>query len=314
MDQASSLRKIVTSNALNHKKKLSMKKSSKENSGQENSGQENSEGSSRVIAVTSGKGGVGKTNIVANLAMAFTSLGKKVMILDADLGLANIDIIFGINPPYNIGHVISGEKELPEVIVQGHEGIRIIPAGSGFANLTHLEEGQKLNLLNEFETLDEIPDVFLIDTGAGISSNVLYFNLAADECIVVSTLEPTSITDAYAMMKVMFNQHGLKHFKLLVNMVKDGSEAKQVYRTLTKTADRHLNGVGIEYIGFIPRDENIVTAVRNRTTVMNLFPDAESSKSFKKIAGSLLNTPRRFDSDGNITFFLNRFFEYKIKK
>ncbi|RLC12086.1 MAG: flagellar synthesis regulator FleN, partial [Deltaproteobacteria bacterium] len=143
----------------------------------------------RVISVTSGKGGVGKTNIVGNLAIAFKMLGKRVLILDGDLGLANIDIIFGLNPAYNIKHVISGEKDLADVIVNGPRGIRIIPAGSGLHELVHLSQGEKLNLLNEFDRLDEAFDVFLIDTGAGISSNIMYFNIAADERIVVVTSE-----------------------------------------------------------------------------------------------------------------------------
>ena len=196
MDQASSLRKIVNQSAARIKKESS---AHRETSGRP----------PRVISITSGKGGVGKTNIVGNLAMALTCLGHRVLVLDADLGLANIDIIFGVHPTHNIGHVINGEKTLSEVILEGPHGIRIIPAGSGFVNLTRLTEGQKLSLLSEFEALDDVLDFLLIDTGAGISENVLYFNLAADDCIIVATSEPTSITDAYAMMKVMSLEHGI---------------------------------------------------------------------------------------------------------
>lgn len=265
----------------------------------------------RVIAVTSGKGGVGKTNIVGNLAMAFARLGKKVLVLDADLGLANIDIIFGLNPAYNMGHVISGEKGLEDVMVDGPEGIRIIPAGSGLSDLTSLTEGQKMNLLSEFEGLDECLDIFLVDTGAGISSNVIYFNLAADECIIVATDEPTSITDAYAMIKVMATRHGVKHMKILVNMVEDQSQAKSVYLNLNQAVDRFLNGVVLEYIGFVPGDDLLKKAVTHRKTVMELFPSAMSSQRFTKLALDLLNAPRRFDSDGNIKFFLKRFIDYR---
>ena len=301
MDQASSLRKIVD------KKTSEIKKQVFASTSHGIIG----DGSPRVIAVTSGKGGVGKTNIVGNLAIAFTRLGKKVLVLDADLGLANIDIIFGVHPLYNIGHVLSGEKELSEIIVEGPEGIKIIPAGSGFIDLAHLTEGQKLNLLSEFDELDDILDIFLIDTGAGISSNVIYFNLAADECIIVATSEPTSVTDAYAMMKVMVKHHGTRYFKLLVNMVKNAGEAKLVHLNLSQVSDRFLNGVMIDYVGYIPSDDLVKIAVQNRRTFMDLYPTAALSKKVEQIAISILEAPRRSDSNGNIKFFLKRFIDYK---
>ena len=265
----------------------------------------------RVISVTSGKGGVGKTNIVGNLAVALARLGKRVLVLDADLGLANIDILFGIHPVCNIGHVISGEKTLSEIMIDGPEGIRIIPAGSGFMNLTHLTEGQKLSLLSEFEALDDLLDILLIDTSAGISQNVIYFNIAADDCVIVATSEPTSITDAYAMMKVMALQHGTKYFKLLVNMVQDSQEAKSVYLNLCQATDRFLKGVAIEYVGYIPGDESVKKAVKHRKTVLELYPGAASSKKIESIAASILDWPRQHESDGNIKFFLNRYIDYK---
>ncbi|HPA15568.1 MAG TPA: MinD/ParA family protein [Desulfobacterales bacterium] len=301
MDQASSLRKIVDSKAL----KIKKQEHSRNASGTD------IKGAPRVIAFTSGKGGVGKTNIVGNLALAFAKLGKKVMVLDADLGLANIDIIFDVHPKYNIGHVLSGEKELSEVMVDGPGGIKIIPAGSGFENLAHLTEGQKLSLLSEFEEFNDSLDIFLIDTGAGISSNVIYFNIAADERVVIATSEPTSITDAYAMIKVMSKRYGTKHFKLLVNMVQDADEAKSVYLNLTQASERFLNGVMIEYIGYLPNDPFVKQAVRNRGTFMDLYPDAISSKKLNEIAAAILQAPRRSDSDGNIKFFLKRFIDYR---
>jgi flagellar biosynthesis protein FlhG len=271
--------------------------------------------SPRVIAITSGKGGVGKTNITGNLAIAFAMLGKKVFILDADLGLANIDIIFGINPKYNLNHVIKGEKELSEILVKGPFGVKIISGGSGFSDIANLTEGQKLNLLSEFEALDNEIDILLIDTGAGISSNVLYFNLAAEECIIITTLEPTAITDAYAMIKVMSTEHNMKYFKLLVNNVSSLKEAKSVYLTLSKVIDKFLNDVVVEYIGFIPLDNKLKKAVLNRKAVLDLFPDTCSSKSFTEIAAALDLSPRRHESDGNLKFFLNRFVDlYSVKK
>ncbi len=300
VDQASSLRKIV-SDANSKKGKMT---SSKKDTGKPGAG------IPRVIAVTSGKGGVGKTNLVSNLAVAFSKLGKKVLILDADLGLANIDIIFGLRPEFNIGHVLSGEKELPEIIVETKTGIRIIPAGSGLEDLTALTEGQKLHLLSEFEALEDLVDIVLIDTGAGISSNVIYFNLAADECIIVATHEPTSITDAYAMMKVMCNHHGARRYKLLVNMVKSEKEAKEVYLTLSQAVDRFLNNAVVEYLGYIPQDEKLKEAVLNRKTVMELYPNSPASKGIYNKAKNILKIPKPVDTSGNVKFFMRRFIEY----
>lgn len=296
MDQASRLRKVIR---VTEKERM-----------EDSMSQHPSPAAPRVVAVTSGKGGVGKTNVVGNMAMALSKIGKKVLIFDADLGLANIDIIFGIHPEFNIGHVINGEKTLTETMVTGPNGIRIIPAGSGIASLTRLTEGQKLNLLSEFDELEDVFDIVLIDTGAGISSNVLYFNLAADECIIVATPEPTSVTDAYAMMKVMFKQHGTKHFKLLVNMVSSDKEAKAVYLKLCEVTERFLSGIIIEYLGCIPSDEKLKMAIHKRRTVMELYPDAVSSRRFEKIIGTLLKSSRRTDSAGNIKFFLKRYMEY----
>jgi flagellar biosynthesis protein FlhG len=259
--------------------------------------------STRVISVTSGKGGVGKTNIVGNLAISFRRLGKKVLVLDGDLGLANIDIIFGLSPAYNIKHVVNGEKNLSDVIVRGPEDIQIIPAGSGVQELVHLTQGQKLNLLNEFDALEEEFDVLLIDTGAGISSNVMYFSLAADERIVVATSEPTSITDAYALIKVMYTRHGTNSFKLLVNMVDHEDEARAVFENLSNAIVRFLKGISLEYVGFIPKDSNLAKAVRQQSTVMTRYPESPSSKGFAELATRLMAPSSDTTHDGNIRFF-----------
>ncbi|MBF0233327.1 MAG: MinD/ParA family protein [Desulfamplus sp.] len=260
----------------------------------------------RVISVTSGKGGVGKTNMVGNLAIALTEIGKRVVIIDADVGLANIDIIFNMRPKYNISHVISGEKSLHEVMVTTHHGVNIIAGGSGFANMTQLTHGEKLNLLTEFETLENMADIILLDTGAGISSNVLYFNSAADECIVIATREPTSITDAYALMKVMSQEYGTKYFKLLVNVVDSKKDAKMVYATLDNAIGRFLKNVVLEYLGNIPSDINLQKAVLHRSTVLDYAPDSPSSQAIRDIAGKIASSPIRASTDGNIKFFMKR--------
>jgi flagellar biosynthesis protein FlhG len=259
-----------------------------------------------VVAVTSGKGGVGKTNVVGNLAVAYQRMGKRILIFDADLGLANIDIIFGINPKYTIDDVVRGEKELSQIIVKGPEGVSIIPASSGVQELAHLSEGHKINLLNEFDNLNSRFDILLIDTSAGISSNVIYFNLAAQERIIVVTSEPTSITDAYALMKVMYNQHGTKNFNILMNMVKDEKEAKSVFKHLTRVAAKFMASISIDYVGFIPWDQCLHQAVSKRQPVTCCYPEASSSQSFKRLAKSFLSRMNRRPNDGNIKFFWKR--------
>jgi flagellar biosynthesis protein FlhG len=259
--------------------------------------------SPRVIAVTSGKGGVGKTSVVGNLAIAFRRLGKRVLILDGDLGLPNLDIMFGLDPDYTIKHVINGEKDLAEVIVEGPEELLIIPGGAGVHELVHLTNGQKLNLLSEFDTLDRDFDVFLIDTGAGISSNTIYFNIAAQERILLATSDPGSITDAYAMMRVMFSQHGTKRFKLLVNMVTSPDEARAVFEHLSNAVMRFLKGVSLEYVGYITSDDDFQKAVREQCTVIQRYPGSESSQCFFRLAERLLANSADSPSDGNIKFF-----------
>ena len=259
-----------------------------------------------VIAVTSGKGGVGKTNIVGNLAIAYQRMKKKALIFDADLGLANIDIIYGINPKHTIEEVISGEKELSQIIVNGPEGVAVIPASSGVQELAHLSEGHKISLLNEFDLLNSKFDILLIDTSAGISSNVTYFNLAAQERIVVVTPEPTSITDAYALIKVMFNKHEVKNFYLLMNMVKDEKEAKSVYKNLSSVIGKFMGSISIDYAGYIPYDKHLHKSVSRREPVSCCYPEASSSRSFKKLADFLLIQTMGRSNDGNIKFFFKR--------
>jgi len=249
---------------------------------------------------------VGKTNVVGNLAIACQRMGKKVLVLDADLGLANMDIIFGINPEHNIGETIRGEKDLSTVIVEGPEGVAVIPASSGVEELAHLSEGQKVNLLSEFDSLNKAFDLLLIDTGAGISSNVVFFNLAAEERIIVITPEPTSITDAYALMKVLFFNHGIKDFLLLSNMVKDESQGRKIYENLSRVVAKFMRGVSVDYAGCIPWDGLLQKGVSRREPVICCYPESPSSRSFGALARFLMRNGEHKPTDGNIKFFLKR--------
>lgn len=259
----------------------------------------------RTLAVTSGKGGVGKTNVVVNLALALAKLGRKVLIIDADLGLANVDVILGLNPAYTINDVIHGEKSINEVLVEGPSGVSILPAASGVSELSELSQDEKLMILSELDTLATDADVVLIDTAAGISDMVLYFNLAAQDRMVIATGEPTSLTDCYALIKVLYTRHQETNFKLLVNNVADEAEAKGVYRKLAAAADHFLGGLSIDYLGFVPHDPAINKAVMHQKAALELFPRSPASAAFMKLAKTVLERPAA-DGAGNIKFFWRR--------
>lgn len=265
----------------------------------------------RVIAVSSGKGGVGKTNSVANLAIAFARMGKRVLLLDADLGLGNLDVLLGLVPRYNIGHLLRGEKGIEEVLVDGPEGIKILPASSGVQELTALSAEERLSLASHLEELEDLFDIMIIDTGAGISSNVLFFNVSAQEIMVVVTPEPTSITDAYALMKVLLNRHGERRFKLLVNEVKTRKEGQEVYRKISLAAERFLN-ISVEYIGCVLLDENVQKSVIRQKAVIELYPESKASQCYQEIAREICELPAQNGLKGGMQFFWRQFLTRSI--
>ena len=256
----------------------------------------------RVIAITSGKGGVGKTNIVANLGFALSQLGKKVLILDADLGLGNIDVLLGLAPKYNLSHVIYEGKSIPEIILEGPGNMKILPASSGIQELTQLTKEQKIQILSKLDLLTDPFDVLLIDTAAGISSNVMYFNTTAQEIMVVVSPEPTSITDAYALMKVLSTKYSEKHFKLLVNLAANTQEADDVFRQLRLVADRFLD-ISLEYIGYVLSDQNVTKCVRLQRIVSEIYPDTIASKCFASLAQNICKSPPANFPEGETSFF-----------
>lgn len=259
----------------------------------------------RVISVTSGKGGVGKSNVVSNLAIALSAQGKKVLLIDADLGLGNLDVLLGLSPTYNLNHVMSGEKTVMEILIDGPAGIKIIPAGTGVQELTSLGQHEKLKLLDELDMLEEQFDIMIIDTEAGISENVTYFTVAAQEIFVVVTPEPTSITDAYALIKLLATRYSEHHFKVLVNMAKDSEDALEVFRKLANVAGRFLD-ISLDYLGCVVKDEKVVEAVKRQKAVMELFPDSEASACFATLARRVIDNKRQSGVKGNIQFFFRR--------
>jgi len=266
------------------------------------SGQTRKNSNMRVISITSGKGGVGKTNIVTNLAYVLSKFEKNVYIFDADIGLANIDVLLGLTPEYNLQHVLNGEKSINEIIVQGPGNIKIFPASSGIQELSELNDEQKIHLLSEFGSLKDEIDFMFIDTGAGISSNVMYFNMAAREKTVIVTPEPTSITDAYAIMKVMSKKYSINRFKLVANQVKDEAEAEELYANLNSVAERFLD-VTIDFTGYVCKDNNIVNSVRKQKLVSELYPNSPASLCFARLAKTLIENVPEDTLGGNIEFF-----------
>ncbi|MFQ5481261.1 MAG: MinD/ParA family protein [Nitrospinaceae bacterium] len=265
--------------------------------------------SPKVIALSSGKGGVGKTNIVANLAYALAKKGQRVLVFDADVGLNNIDILLGLTPESHIGHVFSGEKKLEDVLVQGPQGIQVLPASNGWQELTSLESVQKLILMEELDRLSTAYDFLIFDTGAGISSNVTYFCSAAHEIFLVATMEPTSHTDVYALMKVLFQKHHQKHFRLIVNNVQSEKEALSVFRTLSAVADRYLTHVNLDYLAHVVHDPNVPKSVRQQKAFLELYPYSKASQCIYGLCDKVIEERRRIPDEADGAFLWSSVFQ-----
>jgi flagellar biosynthesis protein FlhG len=259
-------------------------------------------GKTRVIAITSGKGGVGKTNIVANLGYAFSMLGKKVLILDADIGLGNLDVLLGLAPRYNLSHVIMGQKSIKEIIISGPGKMKILPASSGIQELTSLSQDQKIKLLAQIDELIDSVDILFIDTAAGISSNVMDFSVTAHEIIVVVSPEPTSITDAYALMKVLSLKYSEKCCYLLTNLVANAQEGKEVFRQLNLVANKFLD-INVDYLGSVVFDEKVTNCVKHQKIVSELYPDTLASRCYNELVQKIARRRPKKLPQGDTNFF-----------
>lgn len=259
----------------------------------------------QVIAVTAGKGGVGKSNVSVNLAVALAGLNKNVMLLDADLGLANIDIMLGLHSKYNLSHVMQGSCDLSDIILEGPNGIRVIPAASGTEFMTHLSAAEHAGIIDAFNELTDDLDYLIIDTAAGISDTVLSFTRSSQELIVVVCDEPTSLTDAYALIKVMSKRYEWTHFHILANMVRSLRDGQELFKKLSRVSEQFLE-VQLNYLGAIPFDEHIHKAVKKQKPVLIAYPDSNASLSLREIAQSVSDWPLRPLLSGNTSFFLER--------
>ena len=259
----------------------------------------------KVIAVTGGKGGVGKTNVTLNTAISMAKQGKRVMVLDADLGLANVDVMLGLRVEKNLSHVLSGECTLDEVLVTGPHGIKIAPATSGTQSMTELTPTEHAGLIRAFSELRSDIDVLIVDTAAGISDMVLSFSRAAQDIMVVVCDEPTSLTDAYALIKILNREHGVFKFKIIANMVRNMREGQELFAKLSKVTNRFLD-VALELVATIPYDENIRKSVRKQKAIVDAFPASPAAVAINRLAQNALNWPIPAQPGGHLEFFLEQ--------
>lgn len=259
----------------------------------------------KVIAVTGGKGGVGKTNVSLNMAIAMSQQGKRVLVLDADLGLANVDVMLGLRVEKNLSHVLNGTAELRDILVEGPNGIKIVPATSGSRSMVDLTESEHASLIRAFSELQGDFDVLIIDTAAGIGDTVVSFARASQDVLLVVCDEPTSITDAYALMKVLSRDQNVFKFKVVANMVRNLREGQVLFNKLTKVTDRFLD-VALELAAIIPFDENIRLAVRKQKALVVAYPKSPASLAIKALAKKALDWPLPAQAGGHMEFFLEQ--------
>jgi len=274
---------------------------------------------SRVITVTSGKGGVGKSTLTVNLAINLSRLGKKVIILDADFGLANIEVMLGIRPEYNLADLMFRGKELKDIIIEGPEGIGFISGGSGIQELSRLTREQVVYLVQKLYELDELADIILVDTGAGISDSVLEFVSASNEVLLVATPEPTSITDAYALLKTLNRKSGFSKedtvLKMVANRIKSSDEGDVLYNKLGLVVEKFLS-LKVEYMGGIPDDANCGKAIMQQMPITLSDPRSPSTKAIASIAEKLADIKDAGADKKGIAMLFSRWMKsiYRKKK
>ncbi|MDX9873355.1 MAG: MinD/ParA family protein [Spongiibacteraceae bacterium] len=260
----------------------------------------------QVIAVTGGKGGVGKTTVSINLAVALAAMGRRVALLDADLGLANIDVLLGLKATHTLEDVLAGEVTLRDVLLTGPGGIRIIPASSGTQRMAQLSQQEHAGLIHAFSDIGEQIDVLIVDTAAGIADSVVSFVRAAQEVLVVVCDEPSSITDAYALIKLLHRDFGLFRFRVLANMCRTPQEGQLLFRKLTQVTERFLEDVALQYVGAIPFDEAMRKAIQRQKAVVEAAPRSRAAQAFKALAEKCDRWPLPSTPRGHLEFFIER--------
>jgi flagellar biosynthesis protein FlhG len=263
----------------------------------------------RVLAVASGKGGVGKTNVAVNLGITLAEAGQRVVLMDADLGLANVDVLLGFHPRYNLSHVLSGERNLSEIMVDGPSGLRIIPASSGLQHMSDLSTTEQAAVIRAFSDIDRDIDCLLVDTAAGISGSVVNFARACQEVVLIVCDEPTSITDAYAFIKLLNRDYGVYRFQILTNMVQDTRQGQTLFYKLNKVTDHYLD-VTLNHLGTIPFDDFLRKAVQRQSPVTVSYPQSKSSQAFRQLSERVMSLPTPRHSSGRLEFFVEKMIQY----
>lgn len=259
----------------------------------------------QVIAVTSGKGGVGKTNVAVNIAVALASDRRNVMLLDADLGLANVDVLLGLQPRFNLSHVLNGQADIDCTIVEGPCGVRVVPATSGNKAMIDLPAASRAAIIQSFGKIAIQPEILIIDTAAGISDSVARFTQAAHHAVVVVCDEPSSITDSYALIKVFSREYAISHFQVVTNMTRNAADGRQLFTKLNRVTEQFLDVV-LRHAGNIPQDGYLKRAVQEQRAVVEVYPRSWSAKAFQALADTLRRLPFRSDARGSIEFFFER--------
>jgi flagellar biosynthesis protein FlhG len=259
----------------------------------------------KVLAVTGGKGGVGKTTVTANLGVALARRGRGVMILDADLGLANVDVALGLQPRFNLWHVLEGHCTLGQAIVTGPAGVQVVPAASGIARMAALGPAEHAGIINAFSEVARDVDVLLVDTAAGLGESVLTFSRAAHQVVIVVCDEPASITDAYALIKVLSRDHGVGRFQVLASQVASAGEGRVLYEKIARVCDRFLDVI-LDYAGVVPEDAFLRRAVQRQQPVVEAFPASPSALAFKNLAERADRWGVPAGARGHLEFFLER--------
>ncbi|TCT21253.1 MinD/ParA family protein [Thiobaca trueperi] len=261
----------------------------------------------KSIAIASGKGGVGKTNVAVNLSVALSKLGRRVMLFDADLGLANADLLLGLRPTRTLRDLVAGTVEtLDEILVEGPEGMLLVPSASGISDMANLSPVEHAGLIRAFSTYDQPLDVLIVDTAAGLQDSVTSFCRAVQNVFIVVCDEPASLTDAYALIKVLHQDHGLRRFRVICNMVRDAESARRLMHKLSSVCAQYLPDVLLDASGIIPMDEHLRQAVQKRQPVVSLYPGSPAGRAFTELARQSDRWAAADADTGGIGFFVER--------